>query len=433
LTPDLSQAALFNVAGALLLAAVGVFVGSIRPRTLVNRRFALFAIGLGLALACNSLVVRDLTLLTSPLAVVLLAAGAPLFVLSAVGIVGLAALFPRPLSSSERRLALLAVLPALWVVLVPNLPAYLHWEIASGLYVDGQLVSVWTAAPTLAAALFLGGQAAGVALAAFWYCTFLFALRYHREPRQEYYLLSAALILLIAYVVGVEILRAWRHTGPLPFFTPAVFVGFLPPTLALSALWLRNVRISPRPAAARTVAWLPLAVALAAMAQILVEPRSLHGLARFASVLLLAYAIVRHQLLGIDVKVRWTISRGTIAAAFIAVFFVVSEAAQVVFGGEENPYVGIAAAGLLVFAIAPLQRAADRLAQAAVPASGSAVPPSDREETYRAAVRMALRGGISRDEERTLARLARDLGIDAHRAFEIREETERTDSRAPLA
>ncbi|MBI4394017.1 MAG: hypothetical protein HY556_09520 [Euryarchaeota archaeon] len=84
-------------------------------------------------------------------------------------------------------------------------------------------------------------------------------------------------------------------------------------------------------------------------------------------VLLVSYGIVRTHLFDVDLKIKWTIKQSTVAAAFIAVFFIASEAAQAFFAGSLGPYVGIVAAGALVFALAPLQRAADRVANAAMP------------------------------------------------------------------
>ena len=85
------------------------------------------------------------------------------------------------------------------------------------------------------------------------------------------------------------------------------------------------------------------------------------------ALLALAFAVVRYQAFGLDVKVKWAIGRGTVAAAFVAVFFVASEGAQTVLAERVGPVLGLAAAGLLVFALAPLQRFAERVSEAALP------------------------------------------------------------------
>lgn len=83
---------------------------------------------------------------------------------------------------------------------------------------------------------------------------------------------------------------------------------------------------------------------------------------------------------------------------------------------------GIAAAGALVFAIAPLQRFAERVASRAVPlAQGGG--PDTRESRYRTVLRRFLADGkVSIEEERVLAHLADDLGISSGRAFELRNQ-----------
>lgn len=137
---------------------------------------------------------------------------------------------------------------------------------------------------------------------------------------------------------------------------------------------------------------------------------------------LLAYGILKHQLFEIDLRIKWTIRRGTIAAAFVGAFFVVSEVAQVFFAGLIGPILGIVAAGLLAFVLAPLQRAADRLAERAMPG----VHDTDeyrlvrRREVYLATVEGALVDGSISDRERDmLARLQDQLGLTGTEARDL--------------
>ena len=81
-----------------------------------------------------------------------------------------------------------------------------------------------------------------------------------------------------------------------------------------------------------------------------------------------AYGIAVYHLFDIELRFKWTLERGTLAAAFIAVFFVVSEGAATVLSDQLGALAGLLATGLLVFALAPLQRSAERLANAALPA-----------------------------------------------------------------
>lgn len=88
--------------------------------------------------------------------------------------------------------------------------------------------------------------------------------------------------------------------------------------------------------------------------------------------------------------------------------------------------VGGITAGLLLFAIAPLQRVADRVATAAMPGvREDGFTPERRAEFYRKAVAMALSDGrITREEERHLAAIAEDLALGHTEALRLREEVE---------
>lgn len=147
---------------------------------------------------------------------------------------------------------------------------------------------------------------------------------------------------------------------------------------------------------------------------------------------LIVYGVLRHELFGLDVKVRLAVRQSTIAASFIAVFFVVSEGAAAFFESSSNSaFLGIAAAGLLVFALAPLQRLAERVATSAVPEDPSALPATsnERHALFRDAVALALRdGSIDRDEERDLLRMAGRLGLSNEEAFRLIDGVEGSDA-----
>ena len=160
-------------------------------------------------------------------------------------------------------------------------------------------------------------------------------------------------------------------------------------------------------------------------------PFAVDGALRVGMMVLLAVALLKRPVLGAETRLRIALSKSTVAAVFVTVFFVASEAAQQFFGATlGGTYVGIAAAGMLVFAMAPLHRAAERLAGKAVPvnASGWGPPegaPADRETSYRHAVELALRDRhLTRDEERRLLQLAHHLGIPPVRAAAIHDEVE---------
>jgi hypothetical protein len=141
--------------------------------------------------------------------------------------------------------------------------------------------------------------------------------------------------------------------------------------------------------------------------------------------LLLTYAIVRHQLFDLDVRLKWTVKQSTIAGAFVAVFFAASEGTQAFFGDQGNEWVGIGAAALLVFAIAPLQRFAQRVADTAMPLTRplGELPSSERSDLYRDQVRAAWEDGkLDRSERAMLRNLRTRLGLSADDAERIEAE-----------
>lgn len=143
---------------------------------------------------------------------------------------------------------------------------------------------------------------------------------------------------------------------------------------------------------------------------------------------LLSYALLRHQIFDIDVRIKRSISRGALATLFIAVFLVASQlgeqfAQEVI--GRQAWVIGGVAAGLLVFALTPLQRFADSLANRALPkATGTDEYLSFKKlEVYRAAVEGIARDGrISPRERSVLERLQAKLGIAAAAAQQLERE-----------
>lgn len=144
-------------------------------------------------------------------------------------------------------------------------------------------------------------------------------------------------------------------------------------------------------------------------------PSAWVGVAGYLAFLpLLSYAMLKTQLFDIDLKIKWTIRRGTVAAAFVGVFFVVSELAQRLFEARFGTIFGLIAAGLLVFVLAPLQRAADRVADTAMPrVQGTPAYVAFRKmEVYKAALEGAVQDGeISPRERGMLQRLRVSLDI----------------------
>lgn len=139
---------------------------------------------------------------------------------------------------------------------------------------------------------------------------------------------------------------------------------------------------------------------------------------------LLFYGVARYGIVDLKLRLRWSLKHGTIASAFLAVFFLVSESATAFLGETTgSTYAGIAGAALLVFAFGPVHRLAERLSERAVPVAGGADAYLDyrRLRIYHAALEGALKDGrVDAWEADALAALRRELRVtqDEHALVE---------------
>jgi hypothetical protein len=275
----------------------------------------------------------------------------------------------------------------------------------------------------------------GVLVGTMWALLFLLVSRLRRDPEPARTRAIALVTVAIALYPGTFPTQFLHQAEPLQ---RSFGLTSIAATAALAGLWIWKTRRPGVSGLGRNVALFVCAWPLLAMLYATYAGGGVgaFGVARALTVLILAYAILRHHVLGIDVKLRWTISRTTVAAVFVAVFFLGTEAAQQFFGETlGSTYLGIAAAGGLVFAIAPLQRLADRLAARAIPVPAPMTPAlplagPETEAAYRNALRMALRDRrIGADEAAALGELADRLGLRAAAAMrlehEVRDELER--------
>lgn len=142
------------------------------------------------------------------------------------------------------------------------------------------------------------------------------------------------------------------------------------------------------------------------------------------SIVLLAYAILKWKLLDIEIRLKWTLRRGTLVAVFLATFFVVAAIAEQ-WLQRYGILVGGIGVGLLLFALRPIERAADRFAERAMP--GVQATPEyltfKRFEMYRAAVEAAQEtGGIDDRERAKLERLRQKMGLSVGDATALEAE-----------
>jgi hypothetical protein len=167
------------------------------------------------------------------------------------------------------------------------------------------------------------------------------------------------------------------------------FTWGLGPSIFFLIGWVNKFQMTP--AAVHQVSWYYL----------------VGGILMVAFLVALLYGLLRLQIIDFPKTVRFTISRGAIAAIFFATFFVVSELAATFFvDWTGSRILGILAAGLLLFALTPLQRATDRLAQRAAPPTD--LNEEQRLELYREQVALAWQDRTIRAKEREILRNLRE-------------------------
>ncbi len=150
-----------------------------------------------------------------------------------------------------------------------------------------------------------------------------------------------------------------------------------------------------------------------------------YALGTLLAIPLIAYGILRTKLFDIDLRIRWTIKQSTVAAVFIAVFYLVSEGADRLLSSEFGNIMGLLASALVVFFLVPLQRFAERVAGAAMPNTENTPEYAifRKMQVYEAALVEALPDGtISKRERDLLNRLRDTLEISVSDAEAIEGE-----------
>jgi len=154
---------------------------------------------------------------------------------------------------------------------------------------------------------------------------------------------------------------------------------------------------------------------------------ALVGLARLALPAMAALALVKHRLFGIEVRVNHGLSRSLVVGAFLVVFFIVTQIVQNAFSNATFGVVGGGiAAGILLFALHPLQNLGHRLADAVVPAPhrvGKRLPRQQAAQLYRDQAMLVWADGYMGRKERALLDQLRDrLGVPLEDAARIERE-----------
>ena len=162
---------------------------------------------------------------------------------------------------------------------------------------------------------------------------------------------------------------------------------------------------------------------------------TLYGTWRLLGASLVAYALVRHQFLDLDLRINWTISRGTVVAVLLATFLVVSNIAENLLDQTLGVVAGGLATAVMLLALKPLERLGDRVALR--------LHPRGRVDRMDQEARVALfreqawvvwaDGQMARKERLLLDNLRERLGIEIGQAARIEHEAAQgsTQSKAP--
>ena len=107
------------------------------------------------------------------------------------------------------------------------------------------------------------------------------------------------------------------------------------------------------------------------------------------------------QLFDVDLRIKRTLKRGTIAAAFVATFFIISESAGNFLSSQFGTVLGVLGTAALMFFLDPLHSAAERVSNAAMP---NTVDTPEYEafrklQVYDSAIRAALEDGHISDRQ----------------------------------
>ncbi|MEP6390569.1 MAG: hypothetical protein ABJ056_11660 [Halioglobus sp.] len=140
---------------------------------------------------------------------------------------------------------------------------------------------------------------------------------------------------------------------------------------------------------------------------------------------LVAYGVLRVQLFDIDLRVKRMLRRGTVTAAFVATFFVVSELAANYLSTQLGTVLGVLCTGALVFFLDPIQRAAESFSNSAMP---NTVNTPEYEsfrklQVYDSALRATLEDGKIGERERLILNsMVASMGIDPSIARRMEED-----------
>lgn len=136
---------------------------------------------------------------------------------------------------------------------------------------------------------------------------------------------------------------------------------------------------------------------------------------------IVAYGIFSVRLLNIRLQVRKSVQRGTLAALFVALFFLISEGTASLLSERFGNVVGLLGATVVVFLVSPLHRLTEWLSGQMVPVKESSEYEAYRKlQLYAVAVEDALaHGEIGPAQRSLLDRLRESLAVSTEDARQI--------------
>lgn len=343
-----------------------------------------------------------------PVLVVLLAA-------RAVAMAALMVYWPAPVRPHERRF-LMATFAIVALIVAIRLPDLALWRGGWSAYAEGRA---------------LASEDVSIAKDAMWTgVAILFPLRYLATAQSEGMLRRqlawGGVLVPQAIALGRDLLASGRILGWPTIASPFLVAG----VLGAAALWtVASTRPDGRPARLAALALLALGlVGLVLRANDAGEAveDTVVGIQRSLFAFLLVLGMMRLGFLGREVTLR-TAHRGTLAAAALALVFVVAQVAQNFLSASYGLLTGGVVAGAFLFAAQPIQRAVERVNAQEVEVAGA---PPRREgpaaaSTFKAAVRAARHDGVvSPAEELHLAEVADGLGLTPGEMVRLRHEVE---------
>lgn len=409
---DLSLDALVNAGGAFVWFVVGLGILAVGGRERRARLLGWVAVTFGATYVVENLLVNDGTV-PGPALLAIVSIAATAAVLRCAG--DFVADVPR-----RARQAVATVAAAVGLVMLPVVALALRVGYFDGLALEG-IATICLLAEQVSLVVLIAALGA--------------AYRAAPDARERHH----AAFLALAFAPFAAFLHLYLWTIRLPGADPPGLLAYGAGGVGVALVMVAFGARHPGEAGGAGRAVVP-AVAAAGLLGIAVATAGrgnfgLFGVARTVGVAFLALAIVRHDLLGVELP-RLAVKRGALATGALATLLIVAQVAQNFFSAQYGLLTGGIVAGAFLFAATPIQRALERgFTPAAAgwrgdtggaPEGARAARSAEIERAYKVALRrMHADGRVTEEEEVALSHLADELGITARRATEMRHEIER--------